>query len=96
MFRVLCACNLLLILPMMAIGMMAGLSGGGLNPAYQRIGTQFLVWSTPLAIGCTFFAELLWRLGLTLPAYLLNLTPLLVWSGLWFQLRRSTNNFKGG
>jgi hypothetical protein len=79
MLWVLHVMNLLLIIPMMAIGMMMGLSGGGTKPILQFIGARMLVWSPMVAVLSVITSEILWQLDFTIIAYIVNLIPLTMW-----------------
>lgn len=93
MLRVLHAINLLMIVPMIACGFMSSLSGGGLNPAYQRIGQILIVVSPIMPVVCVVIAEVLWRYNQPYPAYIINVIPLLVWIGLLIWLQIATGFF---
>jgi hypothetical protein len=84
----------LAIVPMMALGLMSMLSGGGMTPAYQQIG-RVMLWLSPLAgIAGLILSLVLWHFGQSLLAYLAILTPLLVWAGLLLWLQIETGFFR--
>lgn len=77
----------LAIVPMMAIGFMSSLSGGGMTPAYQRIG-GLLIWLSPvIGLAGLILSLILWHFGQSLLAYTAILTPLVIWAGLILWLR---------
>jgi len=82
-----------MIAPMMCLGIMASLSGGGMNPAFQRIG-QLLLTLAPLVgflgVAASFILQ---RTGQTLLAYLALAVPVLIWVGLVIWLQRDTQFF---
>jgi len=82
----------LLLIPMFCLGLMAGLSGGGLNPAYQRIG-GLMLWSPAVGILGLIVAELLHRFQLPTAALMAIFIPLLVWIGLLVWLQVETGFF---
>lgn len=88
MFRILQLISILMIIPMMCLGLMVGLSGGGLNPTFQQIGRYLFTTPIPMAVVCLILAEVLWRMNQTVPAYIVMGGLLIVWSGLlvWLQL----------
>ena len=53
------------IVPMMCLGLMASLSGGGTNPAFQRIGGQLTSLSPIVGVICLIFSWLLQQSGRT-------------------------------
>lgn len=96
MFRLLQIVDILIILPMMALGLMAGLSGGGLTPAFQRIGQLMLVTPPFVSIIAVIVAEILWRVDQKSWAYVVVLLPLVWYIGLIIWLQTSTRFFTGG
>ena len=82
-----------MIIPMMCLGIMAGLSGGGMNPAFQRIGQLLLVLSPLLGILGIAASFILHRMGQTLIAYILLAVPVMIWVGLLIWLQRETQFF---
>lgn len=83
----------LMVVPMMCLGIMASLSGGGMNPAFQRIG-QLLLTLAPLAgilgVAASFILQ---RMEQTLLAYIVLTVAILVWIGLLVWLQRETGFF---
>lgn len=79
LFRVLQCATLLCVIPMMLLGLMLGLSGGGLKPIYQRVGARFLVGMPVVVIACLIFAEILWRNDANPFAYIVILLPFGLW-----------------
>ena len=93
MLRLLQVIVALLIIPMMCLGMMSGLSGGGLNPSYQRIGQVLLVLSPLAGIAAVVVSFILQRLELSFPAYAAVAAPLVMWFVLMAWLQRETGFF---
>ena len=86
--RILQVIDFLLIGPMMCLGLMAGLSGGGLTPALQQVGTALLVVSPILAVVAIVAAEILLRVQLPIIGYVALAIPLLFWVAgvVWLQI----------
>ena len=82
-----------LIVPMMCLGIMASLSGGGMTPAYQRIGQILLVLPPITGILAVVISFILQRLGLSTLAYVALAVPILIWVGLLIWLQRETGFF---
>lgn len=93
MFRLLQILDVILILPMIVLGFMAGLSGGGVTPAFQRIGQLMLVVAPIVGIICVIVAEILWRGNQPTAATLVVLIPLAVYVGLVIWLQVATGFF---
>ena len=87
MFRLLQGLDVILFFPILALGFMSALSGGGLNPAFQRIG-QLMIYLAPVTIVCVIVAEVLWRNAQPTIAYIVLIVPIVIWIGLilWLQL----------
>ncbi len=81
------------IVPMMCLGLMASLSGGGTNPAFQRIGGQLTSLSPIVGVICLIVSWLLQRSGRPRMAYVILVIPLIIWGFLIFQLHRETGFF---
>ena len=79
LLRLLYVVDILLLLPMMAIGMMMGFSGGGHTPIFQKIGARMLVYSAPVAIASVILAEIIWQVGIGPLACMVALIPLAFW-----------------
>lgn len=90
--RCLHALNLVLMLLMTVLGFMAGFSGGGTNPAFQRYGSLLMMFSIPIAVASVIVAEVLWQLDVGLLALAVNLVPLVVW-GTWIGLLQAKTGF---
>lgn len=88
MFRLLQVVVSCMIVPMVCLGFMAGLSGGGLNPAFQRIGQTMIVVSPIVGIVAIVASFILHRMEQTQLAYVSLAIPIVVWIGLliWLQL----------
>lgn len=88
----------LLILPMMALGLMASLSGGGMTPAFQEIGSRLIVWSLFVPLVCLVLAEVVHRF-VKLPPYatviaiVIAAVPIAMWVWLVVWLERETGFF---
>lgn len=77
----------------MALGLMAGLSGGGGTPSFQRIG-QLLLVPAPLAgVVAVVVSLVLQQVGLASAAYAILAVPVLLWAGLVLWLQRATGFF---
>ena len=77
----------LAIVPMMAIGFMSTLSGGGMVPAYQRIGNLLIILSPLVGLAGLILSLVLWHFGQSLLAYMAILTPVVMWIGMVLWLR---------
>lgn len=87
----------LMICPMVALGVMSSLSGGGMTPAYQIIGGRLVSWSFLIVIPLLLASEAVHRwLKLTPLAILVCLVPFGVWAWLLVALERETGFFSGG
>lgn len=88
MFRLLQVINFLMIVPIMCLGMMSSLSGGGMTPAFQQIGRYMLLTPVPTALASIIIAEILWRLEQPILAYIALAVPFVIWVGLlvWLQI----------
>lgn len=93
LFRSLQVIVLCLIIPMMCLGMMAGLSGGGLNPTFQRIGQILLVLSPLIGLIGLVGSIILWRIGQPQLAYIAISVPIVMWFGLLIWLQVETGFF---
>lgn len=82
-----------LIIPMMCLGLMAGLSGGGLTPSFQRIGELLLGVSPALGIVSLIISVVLARFGFTTLAYVAIAFPLVFWIVMIVWLQRDTGFF---
>ncbi|GEM_PF-1854928 len=92
MFRLIQVIDLLIFFPMLILGLMVGLSGGGLNPWAQKLGGIMFRFS-PMCIVSVIVAEFAWRFNLELIAYGLVLTPIVVWLCLLIVLQKKTRFF---
>lgn len=92
MFRLLQVLNVILILPILVLGLMSRLSGGGMKPAFQRIGIM-MMYLAPATVVCVIIAELLWRGPQSILAQGLLIVPILMWIGLIVWLQRATQFF---
>jgi len=92
-FRLFQILTLLGIVPMMLLGLMSGLSGGGLTPIYQRLGVFLMVKSPIIAVVCLVVAEVFWRLDQTTLAQLVCAVPGVMWLGLLAWLQYKTGFF---
>jgi len=92
MFRLLQVIDILLFFPILALGLMAGFSGGGNNIWFQRIGTAML-WLAPASVVCVIIAEILWRLNQQTLAFGLLVLPIMIWVGLIIALQIKTKFF---
>ena len=92
MFRLLQVIDVLLFFPILALGFMSGLSGGGHNVWFQRIGTVML-WLAPASVVCVIIAEVLWRLNQQTLAFGLLILPIVTWVGLIIALQVKTKFF---
>lgn len=81
------------IVSMMCPGMMAGLSGGGNTPAFQRIGEVMLVLSLVVGIAGIVASIIFQRMESTLLTDLSLAVPVVVWIGLLIWLHRETGFF---
>ncbi|MEL6270777.1 MAG: hypothetical protein AAFV33_15230 [Chloroflexota bacterium] len=92
--RVMQIAIVLLICPMVTLGLMSGLSGGGMTPAFQIIGGRLMGWSVPLVLACVGLAELIYRrTGQLAIAAALCLIPIGVWAWLVVSLQQQTGFF---
>ncbi len=91
--RVLQVAVALSIIPMMCLGVMSGLSGGGLTPAFQRIGQLLLTLSPIVGVGGVAASILLWRWQLPVLAYAVIIIPLVMWVWLIVWLQSATGFF---
>ncbi len=92
MFRLLQIIDVLLFFPILALGLMSGLSGGGLTPAFQQIGTM-MMWLAPASVVCAIIAEVLWRMNQQPLAYSVLVLPIIIWIGLIIALQVTTGFF---
>ena len=78
----------IMIIPTMCLGFMVGLSGGGLNPTFQNIGTLLITVAPIIGILGVIGSFILNRMGRSHLAYISLSIPFLVWVGLviWLQL----------
>ncbi len=77
----------LAIVPMMVLGFLSGLSGGGMVPAYQRIGRLLIFLSPVVGLAGLILSLILWHFEQSLLAYIAILTPAAMWVGLFLWLR---------
>lgn len=93
-FRVMQVIVLLMTCPMIALGVMASLSGGGNTPAFQEIGRRLTSISFFMPILLLVVSELVHRwLKLTWVAIALLVVPVVVWGWLLLWLQRETGFF---
>ncbi len=85
--------NGLLICPMLALGVMASLSGGGVTPAFQIIGGRLMWMSLVVPAVCIALAELIYRRFGWPFALPLLIVPLVVWAWLVIELQLQTGFF---
>jgi len=90
LFQVMTFC---MIVPMVCLGIMAGLSGGGMTPAYQRIGQSLFTISPLVGIVGVVASVILQRMGYPTLAYVALGIPIVVWIGLLIWLQRETGFF---
>ncbi|MEM6431412.1 MAG: hypothetical protein AAF708_19395 [Deinococcota bacterium] len=83
-----------LLSPLIALlGLMAALSGGGMNPAFQQIGGWLMYVPLPSAAVGIILSQLLWRWKQPWLALIVIILPLVVWAGLLVWLEQRTNFF---
>ncbi|MEO0563747.1 MAG: hypothetical protein AAF125_16695 [Chloroflexota bacterium] len=93
-FRVIQGIVGLMICPMLALGFMSSLSGGGNIPAFQIIGQRLVLLSVTLAPVCLIIAEVVHRrFKLTPVAIVVCLVPVAAWAWLSYTLQRETGFF---
>jgi hypothetical protein len=90
--RILQVVDLLLLVPMFCLGVMVGLSGGGLNPVLGHI-SGWLLFSPLVGIAGVVAAEVLRRYEQPTLAVIAAVIPLLLWIGLLIWLQRDTGFF---
>jgi hypothetical protein len=92
--RIIQGLNAVLICPMIALGLMSSLSGGGMTPAFQEIGGRMMGYGLFAPIVCILVAEGIYRLTsrawLAIPVLLV---PLGIWVWLIVLLQRETGFF---
>lgn len=81
------------ILPMMALGLMSSLSGGGLTPAFQQIGGKLMNLSPVVGLASVATSWLLEQISLKPLAYLVLCIPCAMWGMLIMRLNRETGFF---
>ena len=92
--RVLQVLVFLLVLPMIALGVMASLSGGGVTPAFQEIGGRLIGLSFFVSLPLLIASEVIHRwLKLTPVSLILLVIPLIMWGWLLVRLQRETGFF---
>jgi len=84
------------ILPMMCLGGMSALSGGGVTPAFQEIGGRLMKLSPLVGITSVGASWLLERLRLKPLAYAVLVVPIVMWVVMVADLHRRTNFFSTG
>lgn len=92
--RVLQGLVILLVFLMIALGLMASLSGGGGTPAFQEIGGQLISLSFFVALPLLVASEVIHRrLKWTPVSLALLIIPLVMWGWLVVRLQRETGFF---
>ncbi len=92
--RVMQVIVLLLMCPMIALGVMSSLSGGGGTPTFQEIGGRLVGISFFLPIALLIVSEVVHRwLKLTPVSLVLLVIPLVLWGWLVVRLQRETGFF---
>ncbi len=84
------------ILPMMCLGVMSAMSGGGAIPAFQEIGRHLMKLSPLVGIISVGASWLLERLRLKPLAYAVLVVPIVMWVVMVADLHRRTNFFSTG
>ena len=93
MRRLLQLITLLLIVPMTCLGIMVALSGGGMTPAFQDIGSLLMYLSPTLPLVAVGMNEWLWRKErFTLARVVLGI-PYFLWAVLLIYLQVETGFF---
>jgi len=82
-----------LIVPMMCLGIMSAMSGGGVTPAFQEIGGRLIRLSPLVGITSVGASWLLERMHLKPLAYAALVVPIVMWVALVVDLHRRTNFF---
>jgi len=82
-----------LIVPMMCLGGMSAMSGGGATPAFQEIGRRLMKLSPLVGIISVGASWLLERLRLKPLAYAVLVVPIVMWVVMVADLHRRTNFF---
>jgi hypothetical protein len=96
LLRILQIVDGLLILPMLALGFMSSLSGGGMTPAFQEIGQRMIATVLYLPVPCIIIAEILHRrTSFTWAGVVFAAIPLVVWAWLVLRLQVATGFFSG-
>jgi hypothetical protein len=90
--RILQVVDLLLLVPMFCLGVMVGLSGGGLNPVLGVI-SGWMLFSPLVGIAGVVAAEVLRRYEQPVLALIAAVVPLILWMVLIVWLQRETNFF---
>ncbi len=93
MRRLLQLITLLLIVPLTCIGIMVSLSGGGLTPAFQDIGSLLMLLSPIMPLVAVGLNEWLWRKERFTLAGVVLAIPYLVWTVLLIYLQVETGFF---
>lgn len=92
MFRLLQIMDILLIFPMVILGLIVGLSGGGSNQ-WNRWWSKIVFRLAPMGIVGALIAEIIWRFNIESIAYAVVLAPLVIWFGLLVLLQKKTHFF---
>ena len=90
--RILQGVDLLLLIPMFCLGVMVGLSGGGLNPVLGHI-SGWMLFSPLVGIAGVIVAEVLRRYEQPTLAVIAAVVPLILWTVLIVWLQRETSFF---
>jgi len=82
-----------LVVAMICLGLMSALSGGGMTPAFQRIGNILMAGSPIVGLICIVLAEVLGRTQYRPFAYGVLLIPIIFWVVMIIWLQRATGFF---
>jgi len=82
-----------MILPMSVLGVMVGLSGGGSNPTFQKVGQLLMVASPVIGILSVLVSIIFSRVGVPIVAYTALCVPIIFWVVLLIWLQRDTKFF---
>ncbi|MEO1165999.1 MAG: hypothetical protein AAFV98_19605 [Chloroflexota bacterium] len=90
LFQILTAC---MIVPVMCLGLMSSLSGGGMTPAFQQIGQSLMTIAPLVGIATVVASVLLQRADRPILAYIVLVVPIIFWIGQLIWLQRETGFF---
>jgi hypothetical protein len=76
-----------IVFPILALGFMSALSGGGNTPEFQLIG-MLMAYLAPVTLVSVFITELFWRNAHSTIAYPVLIAPVIIWIVLiiWLQM----------